>query len=190
MSLAESAVLLSLHSVRMSLLILGHVVVTLFAFCTCQCDLCAHDFHLHLNSNFFRLLLMLLSIKKDLALPFARLLYHKTLDSSIFCFEISRWKIYLLKSMHEEKFLVPPKVTGNFSSCILFGSFQRNKKWNKKIFPWTCFPGLYICVLTHSAPKASGQLGQLELLEAKGNADDGHAEQKAYQSVLQSQRKP
>ena len=35
-----------------------------------------------------------------------------------------------------------------------------------------------------------GQLGQLELLEAKGNADDGHAEQKAYQSVLQSQRKP
>ena len=50
MSLAESAVLLCLHAVRMSLLILRHVVVALFAFCACQCNLSAHDFHLRLNS--------------------------------------------------------------------------------------------------------------------------------------------
>ena len=30
----------------MSFLILRHVVVTLFAFCTCQCDSNAHNFHL------------------------------------------------------------------------------------------------------------------------------------------------
>lgn len=48
MGLAESAILLGLHTVRMSFLILSHVVVALFAFCTCQCDLCSHDFHLHL----------------------------------------------------------------------------------------------------------------------------------------------
>ena len=47
MSLAESAVLLCLHAVRMSLLILRHVVVALLAFCACQCNLSAHDFHLH-----------------------------------------------------------------------------------------------------------------------------------------------
>ena len=49
MCLTESTILFGFHSVRMSLLILGHVIVTLLAFCTCQCDLCAHDFHLHLN---------------------------------------------------------------------------------------------------------------------------------------------
>ena len=49
MSLAESAVLLRLHPVRMGLLILRHVVITLFAFRTCQCNPCAHDFHLHLS---------------------------------------------------------------------------------------------------------------------------------------------
>lgn len=48
MGFAESAVLLGFHSVRMRFLILGCVIVALFAFCTCQCDSCAHDFHLHL----------------------------------------------------------------------------------------------------------------------------------------------
>ena len=48
MLLAESAVLLCFHTVRMSFLVLSHVVVALFAFCTCQCNFCAHDFHLHL----------------------------------------------------------------------------------------------------------------------------------------------
>ncbi len=32
--LAESTIFLGLHSVRMSLLLLGHIVVTLLAFCT------------------------------------------------------------------------------------------------------------------------------------------------------------
>lgn len=48
MSLAESAVLLSLHAVRMSFLILRHVVIALLALRACQCNFCAHDFHLHL----------------------------------------------------------------------------------------------------------------------------------------------
>ena len=47
MSLAESAVLLCLHSLRMVLFLFCHVVITLFAFSTCQCDFYAHDFHLH-----------------------------------------------------------------------------------------------------------------------------------------------
>ena len=32
----------------MSLLILGQIVIALLAFCACECNLCAHDFHLHL----------------------------------------------------------------------------------------------------------------------------------------------
>ena len=48
MLLAESAILLDFHSVRMSLLILRRIVVTLFTFRTCQCDSCAHNFHLSL----------------------------------------------------------------------------------------------------------------------------------------------
>jgi hypothetical protein len=46
--LAESAILLGFHSLRMSFLILCHVVITLFAFCTCQCNSCAQNFHLAL----------------------------------------------------------------------------------------------------------------------------------------------
>lgn len=42
MGLAESAILLGFHSVRMGLLILGCIVVTLLAFCTCQCYFCTH----------------------------------------------------------------------------------------------------------------------------------------------------
>ena len=44
MSLAETTVLLGFHSVRVILLFFGHVVVTLFALRTCQCDLYAHNF--------------------------------------------------------------------------------------------------------------------------------------------------
>ena len=43
---AESAVLLGLHAVRMSFLILCHVVVTVLAFRTLQCNSRAHNFHL------------------------------------------------------------------------------------------------------------------------------------------------
>ena len=67
MSLAESAVLLGLHAVRMSFLILRHVVIALLAFCTCQCNLCAHDFHLRLilcKAAFFSACYRKLSIKK------------------------------------------------------------------------------------------------------------------------------
>ena len=66
MLLAESAVLLCFHTVRMSFLVLSHVVIALFAFCTCQCNLCAHDFHLHLyyRSSHLPLRYLILSIKK------------------------------------------------------------------------------------------------------------------------------
>lgn len=46
MSLAESAVFLGFHSVRMILLILGCIVVTLLAFSTCQSNSCTHFFYL------------------------------------------------------------------------------------------------------------------------------------------------
>ena len=42
--LAKSAVLLDLHAVRHGLLILGGVVVALFALGACKCDLCTHIF--------------------------------------------------------------------------------------------------------------------------------------------------
>ena len=66
MSLAESAVLLGFHTVRMSFFVLSHVIVALFAFCTCQCNFCAHDFHLHLyyRSSHLPLRYLILSIKK------------------------------------------------------------------------------------------------------------------------------
>ena len=51
----------------MSFLILRHVVIALLAFCTCQCNLCAHDFHLRLilcKAAFFSACYRKLSIKK------------------------------------------------------------------------------------------------------------------------------
>ena len=44
---AELTIFLSFHSLRMVLFLFCHVVITLFAFSTCQCDFYAHDFHLH-----------------------------------------------------------------------------------------------------------------------------------------------
>lgn len=46
---AKSAILLCLHSVRVSLFVFRHVVITLLAFCTFQCDSCTHNFHLALR---------------------------------------------------------------------------------------------------------------------------------------------
>ena len=43
---AESAVLLDLHPVGMSLLILGRIVVTLLALSACQSDFCPHFLYL------------------------------------------------------------------------------------------------------------------------------------------------
>ena len=43
---AEPAVLLGLHPVGMKLLVLGQIVVTLLALCTCHSDLDTHNFHL------------------------------------------------------------------------------------------------------------------------------------------------
>ena len=45
---AESAIFLCFHSIWMSFLFFCHVVVTLFAFCTCQCDFYTHNCHLQL----------------------------------------------------------------------------------------------------------------------------------------------
>ena len=42
MLLAESAILLHFKSVRVILLVLDSVVVSLLAFCACQCDLNSH----------------------------------------------------------------------------------------------------------------------------------------------------
>ena len=43
---AELAILHGLHPLGMVFLFLGHVVITLLALCTLQCDLDTHNFHL------------------------------------------------------------------------------------------------------------------------------------------------
>ena len=40
---AERAVLLELHALRMSLLVLGCVVIAVLALSACQCNLCTHN---------------------------------------------------------------------------------------------------------------------------------------------------
>lgn len=47
MSLTEFAVFFCLQTFWVIFLFFCHVVITLFTFCTCQCDFYAHDFHLH-----------------------------------------------------------------------------------------------------------------------------------------------
>ena len=71
----ESTILFRFHSVRMSLLVLCHVVITLFAFCACQCNFRAHNFHLH---NFIVCFsdALFLGIKKR---PTSKLFYDITL---------------------------------------------------------------------------------------------------------------
>ena len=68
MGLAESAILLGFHTIRMSLLILSHVVVTVLAFRTLQSNSCAHNFHLAFNIFTYVLLMVanhpILGIKK------------------------------------------------------------------------------------------------------------------------------
>ena len=44
MSFADSTIFLDFHSVWMCLFVFCSIVVTLFTFCTCQCDFYAHDF--------------------------------------------------------------------------------------------------------------------------------------------------
>ena len=75
----------------MRLLILCHVVVTMLAFCTFQCDSCTHNFHLAfyvlifscmtaceavVKASRLKLSLLKIGIKKRPILPFARLVYH------------------------------------------------------------------------------------------------------------------
>ena len=51
MCLTESAVLLGLHPVGMSLFVFRHVVIALLALRTCQGNSRAHDFHLHFHRS-------------------------------------------------------------------------------------------------------------------------------------------
>ena len=46
--LAESAILLDLKAIRHFLLFFHRIVVSLLAFCTSQCDSCAHDTYLRI----------------------------------------------------------------------------------------------------------------------------------------------
>ena len=48
---AESAVLLGLHTIRMRLLVLRHIVIATLALRAGKCDLGTHDFHLRLLRN-------------------------------------------------------------------------------------------------------------------------------------------
>lgn len=56
MGTAELTIFLCFKTLRMILFLLGHIVVTLLALRTCQCNLNAHNFHLqcfHLRESFF-----------------------------------------------------------------------------------------------------------------------------------------
>lgn len=46
MGTAELTIFLCFKTLRMILFLLGHIVVTLLALRTCQCNLNAHNFHL------------------------------------------------------------------------------------------------------------------------------------------------
>ena len=61
---AERAVLLRLHAVRMQSFFLRQIVVPVLAFCACQCDLCAHSFHLTIFCIFVFFFCLKISIKK------------------------------------------------------------------------------------------------------------------------------
>ena len=79
MSLAESAIFLGFHSVRMCFLILRSVVITLLAFCTCQCDL---GTHFSTSTRFYTFSSRInLCIKKRPETHLALLLYHTSLPS-------------------------------------------------------------------------------------------------------------
>ena len=75
MSLTESTILFGFHSVWMSFLVFCRVVITILAFCTCQCYFRAHNFHLH---NFIVCFsdALFLGIKKR---PTSKLFYSNTL---------------------------------------------------------------------------------------------------------------
>ncbi len=72
MSLAESAIVIGFQWFRVSLLIVRRVVVPLFAFRTCQCNSCAHDFHLH----FHRCLMKSFPFSKILSIKKRPLFFH------------------------------------------------------------------------------------------------------------------
>ena len=54
MFLAETAVLLRFHTIRMIFLLLGRVVIPLLALCACQRDTSTHNFHLASFNNYIR----------------------------------------------------------------------------------------------------------------------------------------
>lgn len=111
MCLTESAILFCFHSIRMSFLILSHVVIALLTFRTCQCNSCAHDFHLHLISRFcyWVFVCLILSIKKrpklfhspvyyiikHLIRQYISYFFHQRSFTTISCRQMKR-KFYLL----------------------------------------------------------------------------------------------
>ena len=64
MLLAESAVLLDLETIRHVLLFFHCIVVSLLAFCTSQCNSCAHDVYLRSFFPKFLVLTAHFSVKK------------------------------------------------------------------------------------------------------------------------------
>ena len=82
---AESTIFACFHSVWMSFFILCSIVVTLLAFCTCQCDSNAHNFHLAFSQICVTVAIncRFLGIKKKPSLlPFAMIEYHTLRQSS------------------------------------------------------------------------------------------------------------
>lgn len=63
--MTELTIFLGFHTLRMVFLFLSHIVVTLFALGTSQCNLYAHNFHLQCFHLHGLLLRLISGIKKD-----------------------------------------------------------------------------------------------------------------------------
>lgn len=107
MSLAEPAILLDLHPVRMCLLLLCRIVIALLALCTCQCNLCTHNPTSASVLNLFNIFQELLFLNCSLSckIPESSKL-HKKKTSHSSCFSTiphgpCRVNIYL-KNLHSK----------------------------------------------------------------------------------------
>ena len=81
----------------MSFLILCHVVITLFTFCTCQCYLYAHNFHLRFNSNLQFFYASIFGHKKKTSSN-ASLIYHTLQASSSLVSRV--YNCFIIRNFH------------------------------------------------------------------------------------------
>ena len=150
---AESAILFQFHSFRMSFLVLFCVVITLFAFCACQCNSRAHNFHLHKFIVCFSIpqsrcaveisQRIHLGIKKR---PTSKLFYHSTfLYSRQFFFKNPAAGLLITKSSIAG---LPPVSVSTYLimlQCLILTVFHQLLK-NCRTLPFS-FSIIFLCII-------------------------------------------